>query len=176
MATVESGLLSPAPSVDADTNTFANFMSTPRSRPLNKESSKYHTLFTYMEEQVELINARYAKSFAADAYDQGPKRGYLSFDKLVSDLNSAAEVLWVSNTPSIQVPFLLALAGLFQSTIHSFDWRPIPSLQMVAKFDAFFAYLLTQATNSSDTLIRNTEKARINSLVSVFLQTCQRAS
>lgn len=73
---------------------------------------------------------------------------------------------------SLQIPYLLSLAGLLSTFLPAFPFAPSPTFSITRKFDAAFAYLLqlpaTSVTGSSKWShgVSPTEKVRINSLIS----------
>lgn len=160
---IENGLLSPAPSeviyVPSDQ------LPTPRSRPLQSGSQKETSLINFIDGRILDITRRYAKSFAADQSDRGIRSGYTSFDQVIADIDAVLDVVWISATPSIQVPYLLALAGHFRGYMHSFPFVTT-SFALARKFDLAFSRLLSASADNPAMahVITPTEKVRIRSL------------
>lgn len=151
-----TGLLSPTPSVRSESTVSATSLPVARSHPLQNGSAKFNALRNYLDSRIYEINSKLSKSFA----------GYTTFPEVHKDLNAAIDVLWISNTPALQVPFLITLSGLYQSALRLFPWDRSRSLELVAKLDEFFAHLLSNEQVLSGYTINNTDKARINSIVS----------
>ncbi|KAM0622780.1 hypothetical protein ACHAQG_005159 [Verticillium nonalfalfae] len=68
--------------------------------------------------------------------------GYAGFSELCKDLQSIIDVLWLSGTPSLQIPFLLNVASEFTKYIVSFPPSPRATFAIVRKLDKCFASLL----------------------------------
>ena len=160
---IENGLLSPAPS--EVTHMPTDQLPIPRSRPLPPGSQKETSLINFIDSRILDITRRYAKSFAADQSDRGIKSGYTSFNQVTTDLEAVLDVVWISATPSIQIPYLLALAGHFREYMHSFPFLTT-SFSLARKFDLAFSRLLSMAAASPAVshFVSPTEKVRIRSL------------
>lgn len=156
MPETASGLLSPTPSVRSEVAVPSGILPVARTHPLQTGSVKFNALRNYLDSRIYEINGKLSKSFA----------GYTTFPDVHKDLNAAIDVLWISNTSALQVPFLITLSGLYETAIHAFPWDSSRALAMVAKLDEFFARLLSDDHDSSGYVITNTDKARINSIVS----------
>ena len=156
------GLLSPAPSDVLATHAVSDSLPIPRSHALAPGSAKETNLVNYIDDQILHINSRYAKSFAANAFDEGRDAGYTTFDQLVADVDPVVDVVWISATPAIQVPYLLALAGIFRDYMHSFHFV-ISAFSLVRKLDSAFSQLLLNHA-SSPQHVTMTDKVRIKSL------------
>lgn len=65
---------------------------------------------------------------------------------------------------SIQIPYILALAGHFRGFMHSFAFST-NAFTLARRFDLAFSTLLKEASNASEaSAINNTDKVRIRSL------------
>lgn len=164
-AYIEDGLLSPAPSEVSVSHRPSDSLPTPRSHPLLPGSQKETSLINFIDARILNITRRYAKSFAADQSDQGIQTGYTSFSQAIADIDAVLDVVWISATPSIQIPYLLALAGHFRGYMHSFPFVTI-SFPLARKFDLAFSTLLSALANDPAVshVINTTEKVRIRSL------------
>ncbi|KAF9882418.1 meiotic recombination protein dmc1 [Colletotrichum karsti] len=69
--------------------------------------------------------------------------GYKSFAELCKDLHSVIDVLWLSATPSLQIPFLLKIASDFTQWIDAFPPSPKATFSVLTKLDHCFASLLS---------------------------------
>ena len=74
---------------------------------------------------------------------------------------------------SLQIPYLLSLAGLLCSYLPAFPFAPTPTFRIARKFDAAFVFLLHGASvadfldeQSKLYEVSTTDKVRIKSLVS----------
>ncbi|KAK5938429.1 hypothetical protein PMZ80_009399 [Knufia obscura] len=160
---IQNGLLSPASS--EHTHIPSDQLPVPRSRPLLPASHKETSLINFIDNRILAITRRYAKSFAADESDQSLQSGYTSFDQIIVDIDAVLDVVWISATPSIQIPYLLALAGHFRGYMHSFPFVTT-SFPLARKFDLAFSRLLSATADNPAVahVISATEKVRIRSL------------
>lgn len=111
------------------------------------------------------LSRRYNKSFAPNPTDRGDDSGFTRFGQVIAEIDGLLNVVWISATIEIQIPYLLALAGNFRGFMHSFDFDT-DSFFLARKFDQAFSQLLTTAQPNSSTAhtIDKTEKVRIRSL------------
>ncbi|KAK2034061.1 meiotic recombination protein DMC1 [Colletotrichum zoysiae] len=143
-------LPSPAPS-----STFARtsaLLPHPRAKPLRPGSNKEETVRRYVEERLGVVNRRYVKKHGnPEPGDQVV--GYKTFAELCKDLHGVIDVLWLSGTPSIQIPFLLNIASDFTQWIDAFPPSPKATFSILKKLDHCFASLLTgRDIETNDTL------------------------
>ena len=166
-------LLSPTPSTTSSaTGTTGAHVTLPLTRrhPLKPGSPKEIALIDYIDGKVLYISRRYAKKFS-DEHKNDPIPGYEEFGQLIQDLDIVFDVVWISGTPSLQVPYLLQLAGLLSSDMPSFPFSPGPTFRMLKKFDLAFSQLLTtpSPTNGNSKnesqQVSATDCVRIKSLV-----------
>lgn len=159
MADLDHGLLSPARS--DGTTTHSETLPITRAHPLQPGSSKETTLINYLDSQLLHITERYAKSAAPSSSNQTGTTGYASFDEVILDLDKVLDVVWISGTPHLQIPYLLTLAGHFRDFMHSFPFATT-SFQLVRKLDTAFTHLLT--ADDAQNKVTPTDKVRIKSL------------
>ncbi|KFL62161.1 uncharacterized protein TERG_12361 [Trichophyton rubrum CBS 118892] len=129
-----------------------------RQHPVRPGSSKEANLLAWVEAAVLRINRRHAKKFSGMQTDPARERGreaaendsdgenvpgYESFGEVAADIERVLDVLWVSNTPSIQVPYMITLAGLVDSYLRDFSWQARCTFALLDKLDAMLAALLT---------------------------------
>lgn len=62
---------------------------------------------------------------------------------LCKDLDSLIDILWLSGTPSLQIPILLRIAGEFNTWVAGFPPSPRATLAILHKLDHCFASLLS---------------------------------
>lgn len=162
MANHGHGLLSPARSDVSTSHVIAEQLLATRSHPLQPGSPKETTLINYLDERLLQLTERYAKSAAPNTVGNADVSGYKSFSEVASDLDKILEVVWISGTPRIQIPYLLTLAGHFRDFMHSFPFVTV-SFALARKFDTAFLRLLTTEPGSSSA-VSTTDKVRIKSL------------
>jgi hypothetical protein len=101
-------------------------------------------------------------------------KGYVSMKEACRDISELMDVVWVSGTPSLQVPYLLSLAMLLTSVVAGMPPSPKALFGLLNKLDLAFASLLQgRDVDSGETLpgfegrrgVSGTEKVRIRSLV-----------
>ncbi|OLN81151.1 hypothetical protein CCHL11_09548 [Colletotrichum chlorophyti] len=114
----------------------------PRAKSLRPGSSKEDTVRRYVEERMAIVSRRYVKKHGnPEPGDQVV--GYKNFAELCKDLHSIIDVLWLSGTPSLQIPFLLNIASDFTQWIVAFPPAPKATFSVLTKLDHCFASLLT---------------------------------
>lgn len=102
-----------------------------------------------MEERLLYISRRYVKKFG-DPEVGSDVVGYKSFSEVCRDLDVVINVLWLSGTPSLQIPFLLKLASDFTQYVRSFPPAPKATFEALGKLDHCFASLLAGRDIGSD--------------------------
>ncbi|KAK1717152.1 meiotic recombination protein DMC1 [Colletotrichum lupini] len=132
-------LPSPAPSSASARSSAA--LPHPRARSLRPGSNKEETVRRYIEERLAIVNRRYVKKHGS-AEPGDDVIGYKSFTELCKDLHNVIDVLWLSGTPSIQIPFLLNIASDFTQWIDAFTPSPRATFSVLKKLDHCFASLL----------------------------------
>ncbi|KIV86621.1 hypothetical protein PV11_02221 [Exophiala sideris] len=142
---------------------------TPRTHPLRPGSQKEIALINYLDDKILRITRRYAKKFSNEMVDKDDARGYTTYDEFVSDVDPLLDVVWVSGTPTIQIPYLLSMAGLACAYLPAFPFSTT-LFYITGKIDLGFASLLRASVESiaSTTITHHvsiTEKVRIKSLV-----------
>jgi len=109
---------------------------------LQPGSNKEDMVRRYVEEQLLNASRRYVKKFSSGE-PTGDIVGYKSFSEVCKDLDNLVNVLWLSGTPSLQIPFLLRLASDFTQYVRSFPPAPNATFELLAKLDHCFSSLLT---------------------------------
>ncbi|EAW20961.1 general transcription factor IIH subunit TFB6 family [Aspergillus fischeri NRRL 181] len=178
---MQSSIPSPAPS-SMSSSTATPVLPKPRSHPLKAGSMKETTVINHIDTQVLKINRRHAKKFSStydDQSHQDPERGYESFQEVAKDIEGLIDVLWVSGTPSLQIPYMISLAVLVNSYLPDFPFSPKPTFRLLRKLDSVFASLLLgedvesgaplSGFENNPNLISMTEKVRIKSIA----ETCR---
>ncbi|KAK2796847.1 hypothetical protein FQN50_009408 [Emmonsiellopsis sp. PD_5] len=177
---------SPAPSSLLSTSTSPStlpplLLPQQRKQPLRPGSAKETAVINYVDTHMLAINRRHAKKFSsAFADDDGDgSRGYESFKEVARDVEGIVDVLWVSGTPSLQIPYLISLAGLVSTYLPDFPFSARATFKLIRKLDAIFASLLIgedvetgrtlpgftgTAGSSGGGVVSMTEKVRIKSI------------
>ncbi|KUJ18065.1 uncharacterized protein LY89DRAFT_706653 [Mollisia scopiformis] len=133
---------SPAPS-NASVNSIASNLPHPRSHPLKAGSAKEDAARRYVEGRLLHISRRYAKKFQPLSENESSAlKGYESMSEVAKDLGEVVDVVWLSGTPSLQIPYLLNIAGSVTSYLTAFPPSPRATFGLLKKLDHAFASLL----------------------------------
>ncbi|PSK53832.1 hypothetical protein B9Z65_7638 [Elsinoe australis] len=189
---------SPPPSSVASSRT-PSALPLPRSSPLKPGGSKESNFIRHVDQQILHIQRRFAKRDAGQGNgvpeidEQGRSvdvesslqkldnserwhdvAGYKNFAEAARDVEGLMGVIWVSGTPSLQIPYLISLALLTNTMIPAFPASPKHLFRLVDKLDHAFASLL-QARDidtgeplpgfSTGRKVSTTEKVRVKSLI-----------
>ncbi|KAL4945953.1 hypothetical protein BDV06DRAFT_174654 [Aspergillus oleicola] len=183
--------LSPAPSTSTVT---PSILPEQRSHPLRAGSIKETAVINHVDKKILAINRRHAKKFSsvfegaggqaqgqngigdksgAKEGDEG-ERGYESFNEVAADIESIIDVLWVSGTPTLQIPYLISLSVLVNTYLTSYPFTPKSTFRLLRKLDSFFASLILgedaetgkplSGFEGGRGLVSMTEKVRIKSI------------
>ncbi|GAB7344259.1 hypothetical protein MBLNU457_2136t1 [Dothideomycetes sp. NU457] len=192
---------SPPPSSLASSNA-SQALPHPRSTPLKPGGTKESSFIRHVDHQILHIQRRFAKRTApTDGYVQETDedgrtieeiddpttksqlekseewhdvRGYNTFAEATRDIEELIGVIWISGTPSLQVPYLISLALLTNTMITAFPAAPRHMFRLLGKLDHAFASLLQQRDIetgeplpgfSMGKRVSTTEKVRIKSLI-----------
>ncbi|KAK3674096.1 hypothetical protein LTR78_005943 [Recurvomyces mirabilis] len=170
----------------------------PRTTPLKAGSSKESTFIRYVDQQILHIQRRFAKrtsplppSTSQDHDDAASKhrpngdnafgntwatdtQGYKSMKHACKDIEDVIGVVWVSGTPSLQIPYLVSIALLLSLVVSGMLPSPRTLFKCLGKLDHCFASLIQgQDIETGERLpgffgykgVSDTEKVRIRSLV-----------
>ncbi|RDW81968.1 hypothetical protein BP6252_03080 [Coleophoma cylindrospora] len=113
----------------------------PRSKPLVAGSYKEETARRYVESRLMHISRRYTKKHQPPEPDEDV-HGYQSMSEVCKDLGEVVDVLWVSGTPSLQIPYLLNIALSVTTYLSAFPPSPSPTFSLLRKLDHAFSSLL----------------------------------
>ncbi|KAK6496589.1 hypothetical protein TWF481_001587 [Arthrobotrys musiformis] len=167
-------LPSPAPSNYSSTaSRSSNVLPTQRSTPL--KSKRESLLRNYLDTALLQISRKFTKKFPTEeeksefarandgtgATGEGLILGYSDVEPLIEDLEKLVGLVWVSGTASLQIPYLLQIAGSLLDYLPPFPPRPTPTFRLFNKLDLAFHTLLSEYRLSI------TEKVRLNSIVKV---------
>ncbi|KFA67146.1 hypothetical protein S40285_07294 [Stachybotrys chlorohalonatus IBT 40285] len=134
----------PSPALSSTSSRQASNLPHPRGRSLQPGSNKEELVRRYVEERLLYASRRYVKKFGnPDPADEVV--GYRTFGEVCRDLDAIINVLWLSGTPGLQIPFLLKLASDFTQYVRSFPPSARASFELLHKLDHCFASLLLGA-------------------------------
>ncbi|KAL1848792.1 hypothetical protein Plec18170_007803 [Paecilomyces lecythidis] len=172
-----SSLTSPAPSSFSTSTATPSSLPRQRTHPLKPGSIKETALINHIDKSIMMVNRRHAKKFSSAIGEQdipAAERGYESFKEVVKDLEAIIDIVWVSGTPSLQIPYLISLAGLVNSYLPEYPFSPRSTFRLIRKLDAIFASLITgedadtgapiSGFENRRNVVSMTEKVRIKSL------------
>jgi len=184
--------LSPPPSSIASSLSHGySSLPHPRSHPLRSGGAKESTFIRYADTRLLHIQRRFAKrttlshpslssdkaegSAYRDAADTwGDVKGYSSMKEACADISEFASVVWVSGTPSLQVPYLLNLGLVLGEVVAAMPPSPKALFRVLGMMDRAFAGLLQgRDVETGEALpgfgggrvVSGTEKVRVRSLV-----------
>ncbi|OJJ96136.1 hypothetical protein ASPACDRAFT_46898 [Aspergillus aculeatus ATCC 16872] len=189
------------PSPTPTTSTAApSLLPKPRAHPLRLGSAKEATVLEYIDKKLLSINRRHAKKFSGALIGDNnnssksnsngsnsqriapvteSERGYESFREVAKDFESLVDVLWVSGTPSLQIPYLISLAVQVNSYLPDYPFSAKATFRLLRKLDSVFASLLLGEDVDSGAplpgfeartnVVSMTEKVRIKSIA----ETCR---
>ncbi|KAE8349036.1 ribosomal small subunit assembly protein [Aspergillus coremiiformis] len=141
---------------------------------MKKRKGRIRTILT--------INRRHAKKFSSaidDHAQPASERGYESFKEVAKDIEGLVDILWVTGTPSLQIPYLISLAVYINTYLPEYPFSPKATFRLLQKLDSVFASLLTGEDADSGAplpgfgtgrnVVSMTEKVRIKSIA----ETCR---
>ncbi|KAH7399971.1 hypothetical protein BKA64DRAFT_707655 [Cadophora sp. MPI-SDFR-AT-0126] len=133
-------LPSPTPTYYSSSSTASN-LPHPRANPLRHGSAKEDAARRYLEARLLNVSRRYAKKF--QPMEEGDEvKGYVSMSEVAKDLGDIVDVVWLSGTPSLQIPYLLNIALAVNTYISAFPAAPRATFALIRKLDHAFSSLL----------------------------------
>ncbi|EMC98966.1 hypothetical protein BAUCODRAFT_386323 [Baudoinia panamericana UAMH 10762] len=177
--------LSPPQSLASTTSHATSTLPHPRGTPLRAGGSKESAFIRYVDQRILHIQRRFAKRTSPSAPtladtdrekadDWGDVAGYSSMREACREIENLVDVVWVSGTPSLQVPYLINLALLLSTVIPAMPPTPRSLFRVLAKLDYCFASLIQgRDVETGESLpgfaghkgVSGTEKVRVRSLV-----------
>ncbi|KAL4975906.1 hypothetical protein BDW66DRAFT_136156 [Aspergillus desertorum] len=191
---MQSSNPSPAPSASTVT---PSVLPKQRTHPIPPGSVKEVTVINHLDKTILAINRRHAKKFSS-VFEQQPtqhngngtatksvsdrgkevegdkERGYENFKEVVKDIEGVVDVLWVSGTPSLQIPYLISLAVLVNTYLPDYPFAGKETFRLLRKLDSFFASLILgedaetgqplSGFEGRRNVVSMTEKVRIKSI------------
>nr|OQO28182.1 hypothetical protein B0A51_04602 [Rachicladosporium sp. CCFEE 5018] len=175
----------PAPSsMTTSTTSTRSALPHPRSQPLRPGGSKELAFIRYVDEHLLKIQRRFAKRTTPAANGQDIERdastiwddvqGYKSMREACKDVEELLSVIWISGTPSLQMPYLINLAAFVTDMVAGMPANPRQMFSVLEKLDHAFASLLQgRDVDSGERLpgfenrrgVSGTEKVRVRSLI-----------
>ncbi|KAK7739190.1 hypothetical protein SLS53_005827 [Cytospora paraplurivora] len=144
-------LPSPAPSGTASTSSSSG-LPHPRAHPLRAGSAKEETTRAYIDGQLMYIQRRFVKKFQP-LRPGDDLAGYMSAGELCKDVEALLNIIWLSGTPALQVPYLLNIANELTEWATKFPPQPERLFPLLRKLDHCFASLLAgQDAETRETL------------------------
>ena len=145
----------------------------PRKHPLPSGGQKEASLIFYLDRALDNVGKRTTNRHVKELLP-GELPGYKSFAEVVKDLDPLVDIVWVSGTPTLQLPYLI---GILVSTVNCLPmFPPLPrtTLDFLAKLDTAFANLLNGHDSETGELlsgfsdnrgISTTDKVRVKGVV-----------
>ncbi|KAK3117061.1 hypothetical protein LTR53_001940 [Teratosphaeriaceae sp. CCFEE 6253] len=175
----------PTSSVTGTSTSAAAHLPHPRSAPLRPGGPKESAFIRHVDNQIFHIQRRFAKRTTPDtpqlattdrekADSWGDVPGYHSMRGACKDVSELVDVVWVSGTPSLQIPYLINLALLLGEVVKGMPLSRGSLFGVLGKMDRCFASLIQgRDVESGERLpgfegtrgVSGTEKVRIRSLV-----------
>ncbi|KAF3049557.1 hypothetical protein E8E11_004784 [Didymella keratinophila] len=151
----------------------------PRRHPLQPGGTKESELIRYLDHGLIQIQKRVDNRVTHRKTPAllGQEEGYRTFWKVAKDLDSLVDVVWVSGSPNLQIPYLLNIAVLaveFLPQFHNTTRSTQATFRLLSKLDYAFSSLLTGHDSSSgETLpgfeagrsVATTDKVRLKGIV-----------
>jgi hypothetical protein len=135
-------LPSPAPT----TSTIRSDLPRPRAHPLRPGSAKEDQVRNFITDRINHITRRFVKKTGKATISvevDSEVEGYKAMSELCKDLEDVINIVWLSGTPSLQIPSLLNIASEFNTWVAAFPPSPAPTFSILHKLDHCFASLLT---------------------------------
>jgi hypothetical protein len=145
----------------------------PRKHPLPSGGQKETSLIFYLDRALDNVGKRATNRHVQELLP-GEVAGYKSFADVVKDLDPLVDVVWVSSTPTLQLPYLISITVAAINCVPMFPPLPRTTLNFFSKLDTAFAALLNGTDpDTSEPLpgfkkrrgISTTDKVRVKGVV-----------
>lgn len=181
-SSLTGGFLSP-PASSTTSSVVNPILPHPRDSPLRPGGAKAGIFIRHVDQQILHVQRRFAKRTSPPVKDVpgnenadtwGDVKGYASMKEACRDVEELLNLIWISGTPSLQVPYLISIALLVGSIIQSMPLTPRSLFRLLRKLDHALASLLQgRDFDTGERLpgfvgnrgVSGTEKVRIRSLV-----------
>ncbi|KAF2713533.1 hypothetical protein K504DRAFT_371457 [Pleomassaria siparia CBS 279.74] len=120
----------------------------PRKNALKPGGPKESALIRYLDQGVRKVQKRSddrfktRKTYTGDVSGASDAQAYRSFQEAAKDMNGLIDVIWVSGTPNLQIPYLLNMAVMISELITLFKPSPQATFNILDKMDVAFSSLL----------------------------------
>ncbi|KAH6643017.1 hypothetical protein C7974DRAFT_114882 [Boeremia exigua] len=151
----------------------------PRRRPLQPGGTKESELIRYLDHGLKQIQKRVDNRITNRKTPAllGQEEGYGAFWEVAKQLDGLVDVVWVSGSPNLQIPYLLNIAVLtidYLPQFHNNTRSTHATFRLLAKLDYAFSSLLTGHDSSSGEhlpgfetgrTVATTDKVRLKGIV-----------
>lgn len=172
----DTGRLPTPPASSAASSQHPSLFPRPRRQPLKAGGTKESELIIYLDRGLNRVQKDVDNRMKKGQSENrsSDTRGYTSFSDASKELDGLIDVIWVSGTLKLQVPYLLTIARMITEFIPLFPSSPRETFRIVEKLDAAFSGLLTgHDAHSGEPLpgfedgrrISTTDKVRIKGIV-----------
>ncbi|KAJ4357604.1 uncharacterized protein N0V89_002180 [Didymosphaeria variabile] len=144
-----------------------------RNHPLPSGGQKEASLIFYLDRALENVGKRATNKHVKELLP-GEVAGYKSIAEVVKDLDPLVDVVWVSSTPTLQLPYLISITVAAINCVPMFPPLPRITLNFLSKLDTAFAALISGTNpDTSEPLpgfknnrgISTTDKVRVKGIV-----------
>ncbi|XPS79864.1 hypothetical protein M3J09_011835 [Ascochyta lentis] len=137
----------------------------PRRHPLQPGGTKESELIRYLDHGVNRIQKRVDNRITNRKTPAllGQEEGYRAFWEVAEDLDGLVDVVWVSGSPNLQIPYLLNIAVLtadFLPQFHSTTRSTQATFRLLSKLDFAFSSLLAGHDSSTGEALPGFEAGR----------------
>ncbi|KAI1770666.1 hypothetical protein F4818DRAFT_432272 [Hypoxylon cercidicola] len=137
----DSRISLPSPTPSTASSRAAAGLPQPRSRPLVRGSKKEDYARNHVSDRLLHISRRFVKKHGIpDPADE--VKGYESMDEVCKDMEEVVDLLWLTATPSLQIPYFLNVALAFNTYLPAFPPSPRPTFALLNKLDHCFSSLI----------------------------------
>ncbi|KAK0644100.1 hypothetical protein B0T16DRAFT_430410 [Cercophora newfieldiana] len=132
----------PSPAPSATSTPSITGLPHPRGHALRPGSAKEDRVRLFAAARMSHISRRFAKR-SAIAQPEDEVVGYKSMAELCKDVDALIDIIWLSGTPRLQIPYLLNIANELNTWLPSFQPSPRATFRVLQKLDHCFASLLS---------------------------------
>jgi len=146
-STTSPGIPTP-PASSVAPSQYASSLPQPRRHPLKPGGAKESELIRYLDHGINNIQKRVDNRTTNRKLNPvlDEEVGYGTFADVAKDLDALVDVVWVSGSPNLQIPYFLNIAVLAAEFLPMFpasDRSAQATLSLLGKLDDVFASLLT---------------------------------
>ncbi|KAF2743040.1 hypothetical protein M011DRAFT_411356 [Sporormia fimetaria CBS 119925] len=114
----------------------------PRRHPLKPGSHKETDVIQYLDHGLNLVQQRVDNRLRKRRDGDAGVEGYRHFAEAEKDLSSFIDIVWVSGSPNLQIPYLLTIARLIAEFLPLFPASPHATFRVLEKLDIAFSSLI----------------------------------